>query len=189
MNNNKINKIINNLQNIIKDGGATIDKDGQKANFIKGFFVSIYGAEKKQPLNDINYELLKNDLQQKFEYITKHKNNFIGLWINNGLLYTDISKHIKYKQDALTLGVKNNQKAIFDIEKNQDIFITKKVYTIYKYNAKNNDFAYCAEFETLEQVATYTNNTKNSIQHKLNKTIEKTVKLLNNNYCIIVDNI
>lgn len=187
--NNKINEIIKNLENIIKDGGATIDKDGKKANFTKGFFVSIYGAEKKQPIKNIDIEALKNDLQQKFEYITKHKNNYIGLWIFDGLLYTDISKHIKYKQDALTLGIKNNQKAVYDIEKNQDIYITKKVYTIYKYNVKNNDFVYCAEFETLEQAATYTNNTKNAIQHKLNKTIENAVKLLNNNYCIIVDNI
>lgn len=187
--NDKINEIINNLENIIKDGGATIDKDGKKATFQNGFFVSIYGAEKKQPIKSIDIEALKKDLQQKFEYITKHKNNYIGLWIYDGLLYTDISKHIKHKQDALTLGVKNNQKAIFDVEKNQDIYITKKVYTIYKYNVKNNDFVYCAEFETLEQAATYTNNTKNTIQHKLNKTIENAVKLLNNNYCIIVDNI
>ena len=186
--NNKMNNIIDNLQNIIKDRGATIDKDGKKATFQKGFFVSIYGAEKKQPLENIDFELLKNDLQQKFEYITKHKNNYIGLWIFDGLLYTDISKHIKHKQDALTLGVKNNQKAIFDIEKNQDIYLIKKVYTIYKYNVKNNDFVYCAEFEDLDQVATYTNSTKNSIQHKLNKTIDD-VKLLANNYCIIIDNI
>jgi hypothetical protein len=45
MNNKKIYKICNdivkNINNIIKEGGATIDKDGESAQLKSGFYASV----------------------------------------------------------------------------------------------------------------------------------------------------
>ena len=47
----------------------------------------------------------------------------VGLWIDNGLLYIDISQYVGDLSVALQLGYKNNQKAIFDWSTKQSIYL------------------------------------------------------------------
>jgi hypothetical protein len=104
-------------------------------------------------------------------------------------LYIDISKHFNKKQDAIIFGVKNNQKAIYNIKDNKSEYITKKVYILYKYNVLKNDITYVMEFEDLQKIADILKTTKNALQHKINYNIDHKIELLKNNYCIFCESI
>lgn len=193
MDNKKIynicNDIIKNIDNIIKDGGATIDKDGKPSQLKNGFFTSIEGMEQTHDLKNLNIQKLKLNIIQNLQYINTYKKMFLGFWIDQGLLYVDISKHFNKKQDAIIFGIKNNQKAIYNIEKNQNEYITKKVYILYKYNTLKNDINYVMEFDDLQKIADILKTTKNALQHKINYNIDHKIELLKNNYCIFCESI
>lgn len=114
---------------------------------------------------------------------------FYGFWLENNKLYIDISKHFKNRREAQQFGIKNNQKAIYNIEKDQSEYITKKAYILYKYNEKNNDLIYIYEYEKIQDLQAIFKINLQSIYNKINFSITDDIKLLNNNYCIICENI
>ena len=59
--------------------------------------------------------------------INKHKDVNLGFWIDNDILYVDISENIKDLETALELGKKYNQKAIWDNTNNTEITIQERV--------------------------------------------------------------
>lgn len=88
----------------------------------KGFWVSLQGHEKIH--HSLSDELTIEDIEQavrsfvidKAEVLSDH-DNFLGGWIDNGILYLDISVNISDKRKAIEFGIENNQRAIFDISK------------------------------------------------------------------------
>lgn len=113
---------IKTLKQIIKNGGATIDARTQKqVNFKNGFQVSFKDcyilelAKLNEILNKTNKLLTEN----------KNKNVFVGLWVENGFIYIDLSKTIKRKNYALMFGALKNQISIFDWSTKNCIYIKK----------------------------------------------------------------
>lgn len=144
-----MNKI--NLNEIIKNGGATLDKDLQPLQAKKGYMYSIIGYEKIYNLDDT-----ENILKTIKEYQKILKNNcYIGLWIDNNKLYIDISKLENNKTRALQLAKDNMQLAIYDIAKNENIYLKDIYYTIYSYNEADDDIKYLNELEDYKQVINY----------------------------------
>lgn len=97
------------LKNIIKNNGATLNKNLKKINFKQGYQISIKDGYILN-LNDTQ-TILKaiNNLQK-----TINKNEFIGLWIEENKIYIDISIKINTLEKALKLGKKLKQISIFD---------------------------------------------------------------------------
>jgi hypothetical protein len=50
-------------------------------------------------------------------------NTFLGAWLDEGLLYIDLSMHIENKDEALKLAKDNHQKAIWDVKNNKSIYL------------------------------------------------------------------
>ena len=122
---------------IIENKGATLDKDYNDFKSDRGYMVSIKGQEVKVNKNDI--ENIKKEIEKKREFIKDKKGLFIGLWLEDDILYIDVSVHIVNYLRALEVGRKNEQKAIFDLQKNDSIYLTYlKYYTLYKV-VKDND--------------------------------------------------
>lgn len=100
---------IKTLKQIIKNGGATLNKNGEAVNFKKGYQVS-----KKDC-----YTLSINNTSEVLTAInntlnTINKNEFCGLWIENNFIYIDISVKINTIEKALKLGKELDQISVFD---------------------------------------------------------------------------
>ena len=166
---------------ILKNGGLTLTADYTKAQEKSGFYVSKLGCEKI-----IQFEELESCL---LDYSKKLlKNEYIGLWIDNGLLYIDISKHYKNKKEAIKTGIKNKQIAIYDIANNKSIYLLKDTYILYKYNAIKNDIIYLKEFYDIKQLKNTFKDIKNVYQF-INDEITDNMHLLKDKYIIIKDSI
>lgn len=174
-----------NINEIIKNGGATLDKNYQNIKEKNGYMVSIMGMEKTFPLNQL--EELKDNIEE-YQKILKN-NEYIGLWVENELIYLDISKHYKDLKQAKKMGIYNKQLAIYDIANNKNIYLTKNLYIIYKLDKINNDLQYIKEYEDIKEIQK-DYNIKNGYQYII-EDIEKIQdsKILNDRYIIFKDSI
>lgn len=90
-----------------------------------GFIVSQDRGVKviDKPLAHLDFEAIEQDLKALIKRV--RTTEFIGLWLDNGIIYIDISRVIQSKENALKLAKEQNQKAIFDIKNNKVIFVKK----------------------------------------------------------------
>lgn len=143
------------IKTIIKNGGITLDCNYNNFNAGAGFMVSLYGHEVKIDVNNI--ETIKKEITKKMELIKTKKGCFVGLWVENDLLYVDISKHIKDYNRALEVARNNQQKAIYDLKNDKSIYLNyKKYYSLYKVirNADNEiiDYKIVKQFDRKEDI-------------------------------------
>jgi len=116
MNNNELLKLIE------KNGGATLDKNGNALNKKSGYMVSLDGYELKIE----KIELFTQQLIKKYLKIAKKLKAYFGMWIDNNILYLDISIWTASLDYAKKTGLKNNQLAIYDIKNEKSIYLHTK---------------------------------------------------------------
>ena len=108
------------LFNIIKKGGATLNYKGRQVSYATGYQVSLkdlYIIDLKnidKILEAINSELAKIK-----------KNACLGLWVDEGKMYIDLSARVELFPLAYRLGVKNSQLSIFDWSTKKCIFLAE----------------------------------------------------------------
>lgn len=112
-------QLINQIfKSTMQNGGASYNLNGHSPS--KGFMVATLGNEKKISLKDFNKKILKS-------YIKAHKKDlkdaFIGTWIDNDIVYLDISKKEKSKNKALEIAKQNKQLAIFNLSNFESIYL------------------------------------------------------------------
>ncbi len=91
------------IKSIKKNGGATINKYGVRVNMKSGYQVS------KQDLLIIPVEELdKYTLKELLKLLVK-RGDYLGVWIDDGKAYIDISYRIATKKQAMTVGRELNQ--------------------------------------------------------------------------------
>lgn len=106
------------LQHLDAQGGATLNTNLEHADLNHGYMVSLQGYEKKLNPNDLTQVLL-NEHKDKAQSL----GGYVGLWLEDNILYLDISKvHYSY-QVAIYNAKKNNQKAIYDLANKKTIYI------------------------------------------------------------------
>ena len=119
------------IKKIIKNEGATLDYNYNDFKSDRGYIVSLKGQEVKVNKNDI--EEIKKEIEKKKEFIENKKGLYIGLWLEDDILYIDVSIHIIDYLRALEVARNNEQKAIYDLQKNDSIYLTYlKYYTLYR---------------------------------------------------------
>ena len=122
---------------IIKNGGATLDQNYNNFNNDNGFMVSIKGQEVKVSKNDIKG--IQREIEKKRDFIKDKKGLFIGLWLDNDIMFIDVSIHIIDYLEALEVARNNEQLAIYDLKNNNSIYLAYlKYYTLYRV-IKNRD--------------------------------------------------
>ena len=140
---------------MIKNGGATLDTNYNNFNASAGFMVSIKGHEKKLNINDI--ENIKKEIIKKMELVKNKKGYYVGLWVENDILYIDISKHIINYNRALEVARNNKQLAIYDLKNDVSVYLNYKTYyTLYKVirNKDNNiiDYKLIKQYDKKEDI-------------------------------------
>lgn len=167
----------------IKKGGFTIDSKGNTPKTKKGFIVSDYGKEKTYFIDDkIDMLQLEKDFTNYIKYVEKEKDAFIGGWIENNIFFLDISRIYTNKKEAIKIGKKNKQLAIYDIEKDVTIQLEKEYFTIHDIK---NDFYNVKEFNSIKDIEKYYN-IKNAYQYIVKDidNIKESQKLLKDKYII-----
>lgn len=115
---------------IIENGGGTLNaKTLKNADFKRGYMVSLAGYEKQLKIENLTVKTLK--LYQKN---AQKLHASVGFWLDNNILYLDISKHFTSKDKAVRTALKNNQIALFDIYNNKSVYLkdikTKRVQAV-----------------------------------------------------------
>lgn len=122
------------LDNTIKNGGCSYNISTGEINPKDGFMVAIPNMERTVKLSDgFNevHKVLANFLHDFSGEIVDNENIFIGSWYNkdNGLIYFDLSEKIINIWDAVSLGNKRKQLAIWDNANGKEIRIYDAICT------------------------------------------------------------
>ena len=127
----------NKIMEIIENEGATLDYNYNNFKSDVGYMVSLKGREVKVDKNDI--ENIKKEIEKKREFIKDKKGLYVGLWVDSEIMYIDVSIHIVNYLKALEVARNNEQLAIYDLQKNDSIYLTYlKYYNLYRV-IKNKD--------------------------------------------------
>lgn len=186
---------IEDVKRIIENGGATLTSELKKADLKRGFMVSLEGAEVQ--IKGEDYQAIIKAIEEKQEIIKDNNNLFIGLWLDGGIMYVDISINIEDKTDALEFAKRNKQLAIYDLINNDSIYLKDynfiKYYTLYEViRNKDGDIIDYKIREQQENINLF-KSVKASTKTLLNATykglesINNKSRLIDNKYLIIKD--
>lgn len=186
---------IEDIKKIIENKGETLTKELKKAELKRGYMVSLEGTETQTQGDD--YQAIKKAIEEKQEIIKNKNNMYIGLWLDNNIMYIDISINIQDKTEALEFGKYNKQLAIYDIVNNDSIYLKDynfvKYYTLYEViKDRNNNIIDYKIKEQKENINLF-KSIKASAKTLLNATynnidnIKNDSRLIDNRYIIIKD--
>lgn len=183
------------IKRIIENKGETLTKELKKADINGGFMVSLEGTETQAKGDD--YQAIKKAIEEKQGIIKDNNNLYIGLWLDGGIMYIDISINIIDKMEALEFAKYNKQLAIYDLINNDSIYLKDynfiKYYTLYEIiKDKNNNIIDYKLKEQKENINLF-KSIKASAKTLLNATynsidnIKNDSRLIDNRYIIIKD--
>lgn len=186
---------IEEVKRIIEEKGATLTKELKQAELTRGYMVSLEGAESQVKGDD--YQTIIKAIEEKQTIINNNDNLFIGLWLDNDIMYVDISINIIDKVEALEFAKYNKQLAIYDLANNDSIYLKDynfiKYYTLYEVvKDKNGDIIDYKIREQQENINLF-KSVKASTKTLLNATyksidsITSNSRLIDNKYLIIKD--
>ena len=183
------------IERIIENGGATLTSELKQAQLTTGFMVSLEGAESQVKGND--YQAIKKAIEEKQAIIKDNKNLFIGLWLDGGVMYVDISINIEDRAEALEFGKRNKQLAIYDLVNNDSVYLKEyhfiKYYSLYEVVKDKNgdivDYKIREQKENINLFKSVTANAKTLLNatYKNLDSINNKSRLIDNKYIIIKD--
>lgn len=101
-------------ETIKSEGGASYSLTYGKVQS-KGYAVSPYKERELQiPLNEFDSNALQSYVLENSDLLAKEA-HFLGAWIDNSIVYLDVSIQVSQKQNALKIAKQANQLAIFDL--------------------------------------------------------------------------
>ena len=184
----------NKIMEIIKNEGATLDCNLNDFKSDRGFMVSIKGQEVKIDKNDI--EEIKKEVEKKREFIKDKRGLYVGLWIEDDVLYIDVSIHIIDYVKALEVARNNDQKAIYDLKKNDSIYLTYlKYYSLYRVikDSDNNiiDYKLIKQYDKREDIKKELEASSKTIDNIIYKSFKQYEKRLKDfqDYILVSDKI
>ena len=185
MNNKKILEIV-------KNGGATLDKNYNNFSSNKGYMVSLQGQEVKVNKNDI--QEIKKEIEKKREFIKDKRGLYVGLWLDNDVMYIDVSIHIVDYLRALEVGRNNKQLAIYDLKNNESIYLNYMIfYNMYEIIKDNNnniiDYKLIKQYDDIKDITKDLKESTKAIYNCTFKSLDSVTRLLDNKYCFIKDTI
>lgn len=98
------------ILSIIRNGGATLDKNGDAVQFSRGYQVSLKDCF---TLSAENLGAVVKAIKSVLNRIQHESGKFCGVWIDSGLVYIDISENIKSREKALHVGKARHQISVY----------------------------------------------------------------------------
>lgn len=108
------------IQLLKENNGVSYNMVTKEYNPNKGYFVSLPNLETKVSLNSLSVDDIVTFIN-RHRTLLQDKTKFIGGWIDNKVVYLDISEQIFDKREALERGYKHSQLAIYDANESKVI--------------------------------------------------------------------
>lgn len=126
MKNSKVEKLVN-LKVVsnkiyldtMKNRGGSFSTKGQVAD--KGYMVAFKNLL-EIPVKDFNRELIEKLIADNYKVLNKN-NVYFGTWIDNDIVYIDLSKNYKYKNACVKFAKQLKELAIFDLNTFTSIYL------------------------------------------------------------------
>jgi len=126
MKNSKVEKLVN-LKVVsnkiyldtMKNSGGSFSIKNQVAD--KGYMVAFKNLL-EIPVKEFNRELIEKLLLENYRVLNKN-NVFFGTWIDNDIVYIDLSKNYKYKNACVKFAKQLKELAIFDLNTFTSIYL------------------------------------------------------------------
>lgn len=103
----------------LKNAGGSFSINNQVAN--KGY-MSAFKNLLEIPVKDFSIELIEKLIKENYKLLNKN-NVYFGTWIDNDIVYIDLSKNYKYKNACIKFAKKFKELAIFDLNTFTSIYI------------------------------------------------------------------
>ena len=94
------------IDSILRNGGATINYNGDRVQMKSGYQVSKHDLV-IVPVEDFNKYIIKALVE-----MLSSRSEYLGVWVDNGKVYIDISCRVATKRDAMQMGRELNQLSI-----------------------------------------------------------------------------
>lgn len=96
---------------IVRQGGATLDRNGASVNFKNGYQVS---RKDCYTLNAESLNEIKKAIKTVLKRISHESGLYCGVWVDSGLVYIDISERVKSLKKALNVGKARHQISVYN---------------------------------------------------------------------------
>jgi hypothetical protein len=104
------------LDEIIAKGGASLTKTLEYATIKSGYLVSVPSKYAKVLTIKDDYDMILPSIEQMTNEINVDGlGAYVGLWVDEGKLYIDLSIQFNDRQVAINVGREFKQKAIYDV--------------------------------------------------------------------------
>jgi hypothetical protein len=103
----------------LKNAGGSFSINKQVAN--KGYICAFKNLL-EIPIKDFSVSLIEKLIKENYKLLNKH-NVYFGTWIDNNVVYIDLSKNYKYKNACVKFAKKFKELAIFDLNTFTSIYI------------------------------------------------------------------
>lgn len=94
------------VKSVLRKGGATFNKNGERVNMRSGYQVS------KHDLYTIPTEKLSSVMLREALQLLSGRGEYLGVWVDNGQAYVDISRRVSTKKEAMKMGRDYNQLSV-----------------------------------------------------------------------------
>ena len=101
------------LSEVLKNGGGSYNITTGESNPTDGYMVSLPNNELIIDADDLCATVLSEYIINNAEELSSNE-SFVGLWIDNGKAYLDVSVKYNDIEAACYVGILNDQKAIYD---------------------------------------------------------------------------
>lgn len=108
-----------------KNGGCTFNLETSEINPRRGYAVALKGMEEIVPIIDFKDDVVVEFINNNVDFLSRHR-FFIGSWIDDNKVYLDVVELHENIDNAVRDGMKNDQLAIFDCEKQREIKLPKR---------------------------------------------------------------
>lgn len=174
------------IEEIKEKNGGTYNKEYKTIDAKQGYMVSLQGYEKKCKTE----QEIEKAITENMEIVRGLDNAYLGAWIDEGIVYIDISVLVENKDDAMELGKINNQLAIYDIENNESIYLMY-YYTVYRVvrDKDNNiiDYKIYKQYNYKIDILEELNVKGKRLDNVISDSIENVKQVLFDTYVIIRD--
>ena len=103
----------------MKNSGGSFSIKNQVAD--KGYMVAFKNLL-EIPVKDFNRELIEKLIADNYKVLNKN-NVYFGTWIDNDIVYIDLSKNYKYKNACVKFAKQLKELAIFDLNTFTSIYL------------------------------------------------------------------
>jgi hypothetical protein len=124
MNKNILKQLI--MANIYAKRGFSVNVKGQSPT--EGYLSGFNTGELIRPVNEFLVSEVDAWVEKYWEQL-QDANLYAGGWLDNGLYYLEISRHIGGEIPAKDFGRKHNQIAIFDVVAGESIYLEPQTVT------------------------------------------------------------